>query len=141
MKYPVELDTAYPCRGRDADGVEVHFHDLLDVGARVGQPVAGDPMNAFPPFGTVVRHADATLWIEADPQADAAHHHKAIETLTQPDVCCCPADTFSADCPWARVFDDGPPLGHVRACPSTGNPCPCLPGSISEAHCHVAAGA
>jgi hypothetical protein len=29
-------------------------------------------------------------------------------------------------------------LGHVKACPQDGDPCPCLPGSISEAHCYAA---
>jgi len=28
-------------------------------------------------------------------------------------------------------------LGHVKACPADGQPCPCLPGSVSEAHCYV----
>jgi hypothetical protein len=43
----------------------VHFDDLLDIGDRVGDPVPGDPLNAFPPFGVVVRRSDG-LWVEAE---------------------------------------------------------------------------
>lgn len=64
-RYPIKLDAAYPCRGHRADGREVQFHDLLDVGDRVGDEVPGDPLNAFPPFGVVVRRADG-LWVEAE---------------------------------------------------------------------------
>lgn len=49
--------------------------------------------------------------------------------------CTCPTLGFSRDCPWARTFGDADPIGHVKACPVSGNPCPCLPGSTSQAYC------
>jgi hypothetical protein len=64
-RFPIKLDDAYPCRGHRPDGREVHFDDLLDIGDRVGDPVPGDPLNAFPPFGVVVRRSDG-LWVEAE---------------------------------------------------------------------------
>lgn len=52
------------------------------------------------------------------------------------NLCTCPPDRFSPTCPWARVLTlEDEPLGHVRECPTTGEPCPCLPGSIAHAHC------
>lgn len=69
MKYPIKLDDDYPCNGTDPDGFRVRFHDLLDVGDRVGDPVPGDPLNAFPPMGVVVRRGDG-LWIEREALPD-----------------------------------------------------------------------
>jgi hypothetical protein len=65
MKFPVRLNERYPCQGIDADGVSIVFHDLLSVGDRVGQPVKGDPLNAFPPHGRVVER-DGGLFIDAE---------------------------------------------------------------------------
>lgn len=54
--------------------------------------------------------------------------------------CTCPPDTFSATCPWARAFTpDHEPLGHVRSCPITREPCPCLDGSTAQAYCYIQA--
>jgi hypothetical protein len=64
MEYPVKLDADYPCRGVDARGQGIHFEDLLSPGQVVGQPVPGDPLNAFPPLGVVVER-DGGLWIDA----------------------------------------------------------------------------
>lgn len=64
VEYPVKLHDAYPCQGIDAAGRGVTYFDLLDEGDRVGEPVPGDPLNAFPPYGRVVRRDDG-LWIEA----------------------------------------------------------------------------
>lgn len=51
-------------------------------------------------------------------------------------ICTCmpSMDEPDPNCPWAR---DG--LGHVKKCPLSGYPCPCLPGSVAEAHCYVQA--
>lgn len=49
-------------------------------------------------------------------------------------VCTCPVDGYDSECPMARGG-----LGHVKNCPARRGPCPCLPGSISEAHCYVEA--
>lgn len=52
------------------------------------------------------------------------------------DFCPCDPDTegFDANCPWQR---EG--FGHVKKCPLSGDPRPCLPGSLAEAHCYVQA--
>lgn len=42
---------------------------------------------------------------------------------------------YSKGCPWARSFNGGEPLGHVKDCPVSGEPCPCLPGSTAHAYC------
>lgn len=68
MKYPVKLyerHDGYATEGRDADGVEIAFWDLVGPGDRVGQPVDDDPFNAFPPHGIVVER-DGGLWIDAE---------------------------------------------------------------------------
>lgn len=49
-------------------------------------------------------------------------------------LCVCPQKGFSSQCEMARGG-----LGHVKACPLNGKPCPCLPGGLSEAHCFIAA--
>lgn len=46
------------------------------------------------------------------------------------EACICSREGFDVDCPWAR---EG--IGHVLACPETGDPCPCAEGSTSYAHC------
>lgn len=64
--------------------------------------------------------------------------HKA----SQSDVfCLCPdeADAHVLACPWVRGEVDGEIIGHVKNCPVSGDPCPCLPGSIAEAHCSIEA--
>lgn len=57
-RYPVKL-SSYTCQGRDADGEEVVFGDLLRAGEVVGES-AGD--DVFPPYGVVVE-LDGTLWV------------------------------------------------------------------------------
>lgn len=74
--YPVKLDDGYPCRGVDANGRHVTYFDLLREGERVGEPVPGDPLNAFPPFGIVVEREDG-LWIEAEPPEVTRRRHEA----------------------------------------------------------------
>lgn len=51
--------------------------------------------------------------------------------------CTCRSELMGVDpeCLWAR---DG--IGHVVSCPDRHIPCPCLPGSTSEAYCHLTAG-
>lgn len=49
-----------------------------------------------------------------------------------PVRCDCPPIGTSPTCPWGR---DG--LGHVKACPVSGDPCPCLPGSLAHAYCGI----
>ena len=51
------------------------------------------------------------------------------------DECTCPeGEEFATDCPLARGG-----IGHIKQCPVSGNACPCLPGSLSYAHCAVEA--
>lgn len=63
------------------------------------------------------------------------------QSASQSDVhCTCLAVGHNISCPWVRgVADDGEFIGHVKACPVSGDPCPCLPGSIAEAHCAIEA--
>jgi hypothetical protein len=49
-------------------------------------------------------------------------------------LCTCPSEGYNPACPMARGG-----IGHVKQCPERGGPCPCLPGSIAEAYCAVAA--
>jgi hypothetical protein len=65
VNFPIKLDDDYPCQGTDAIGGRVTFDDLLFVGMKVGDPVPGDPLNAFPPFGVVVQENDG-LWIREE---------------------------------------------------------------------------
>lgn len=58
---PLELDADYPCRGRDANGKEIHFDDLLAVGEEVGTVKVGD--DVFGPMGIVVER-DGGLFID-----------------------------------------------------------------------------
>ena len=50
------------------------------------------------------------------------------------NFCTCPLDALDPNCPWARKG-----VGHVKACPVSGEPCPCLEGSVAWAHCYVQA--
>lgn len=63
--FPVKLiERADGCAiaGHDEEGGLVCFEDLLSEGDRVAK-YSDDEGNCWPPFGTVVRHADG-LWIE-----------------------------------------------------------------------------
>lgn len=57
---------------------------------------------------------------------------------SQSDVhCTCPPVGFDPYCPWVRGVDGDDIIGHVKACPVSGDPCPCLDGGISHAHCKI----
>lgn len=62
LAYPIKLDDKYPCRGRDANGEQVHWDDLLSEGDITGPgDDHGDTSEA-----RVVRGYDG-LWVIWDP--------------------------------------------------------------------------
>lgn len=64
-----------------------------------------------------------------------------MSAATQSDVhCTCPEIGHDLSCPWVRGEIDGEIVGHIKSCPVSGDPCPCLHGSLSEAYCLIEAG-
>lgn len=64
MNFPCRVDDGYPCHATGPHGERYDFDDLLFEGTKVGDPVPGDSLNCYPPFGVVVLRPDG-LWIEA----------------------------------------------------------------------------
>ncbi len=79
IAFPLELDADYPCRGRDANGKETHFNDLLSVGEIVASVMVGDDL--FGPYGRVVER-DGGLWVDAAPDYDEKLRTEQLAALS-----------------------------------------------------------